>query len=171
MRARFPRAPFRPLTVPDGPDVLIAGCGSGSHPLEAARRYAGARILAVDLSRATLAYAIRKTRELGVAIDYAQADILELGGMTRRFHVIEASGSLQCLKEPATGWRVLLSLLRPGGVMLLGLYSKIARADINAARAYIARQGYGGSVNEIRTCRQELAAFPDGTAGKSVVRA
>ena len=55
--------------------------------------------------------------------------------------------------------------------MLLGLYSRIARADINAARAYIAERGYGGSVEEIRHCRQEILAFPAETPGKSVIDA
>jgi SAM-dependent methyltransferase len=171
VRARYPRAPFRPISIAGGPDVLIAGCGSGSHAIEAHRRFAGARILAVDLSRASLAYAVRKTRALGLDIEYAHADILRLGGIGRSFDVIEASGSLQCLKDPAAGWRVLLSLLRPGGVMLLGLYSQIARADINAARAHIAQRGYGGSVEEIRQCRQEIVAFADGTPGRSVIDA
>jgi SAM-dependent methyltransferase len=169
VRGKFPRAPFRPLATPDGPDVLIAGCGSGSHAIEAHRRYAGARILAVDLSRTALAYAMRKTRALGLAIEYGQADILKLGTLDRRFDVIEAAGSLQCLVDPAAGWRVLLSLLKPGGVMLLGLYSEIARADINAARAFIAARNCGGSAEEIRRCREEIAAFPPGTPGRSVL--
>ncbi len=170
VRGKFPRAPFRPLATPDGPDVLIAGCGTGSHAIEAHRRYAGARVLAIDLSRTALAYAVRKTRALGLAIEYAQADILELGSLGRRFDMIEAAGSLHHLVDPAAGWRVLLSLLKPGGVMLLGLYSEIARADINAARGFIAARGCGGgSAGEIRRCREEIAAFPPGTPGKSVL--
>ena len=54
--------------------------------------------------------------------------------------------------------------------MLLGLYSRLARADINAARAYIKERGYRGTVNEIRRFRQEAFAWPDGTPGKSVIR-
>jgi Tfp pilus assembly protein PilF/SAM-dependent methyltransferase len=169
VRGKFPRAPFRPLATPHGPDVLIAGCGSGSHAIEAHRRYAGARVLAIDLSRTALAYAARKTRALGLAIEYAQADILKLGSIDRRFDVIEAAGSLHHLVDPAAGWRVLLSLLKPGGVMLLGLYSEIARADINAARAFIAARGYGGSPEEIRRCREEIAAFQPGTPGRTVL--
>jgi len=169
VRAKFPRAPFRPLaTPPGGADVLVAGCGSGSHAIEAHRRYADAHVLAIDLSRASLAYAVRKTRALGLDIEYGQADILKLGKLEQRFDVIEAAGSLQCLKDPAAGWRVLLSLLRPGGVMFLGLYSKVARADINAARDYIAQRGHDGSARDIRRLRQEITAFPDGAPGRSV---
>ena len=41
-------------------------------------------MLAVDLSLSSLAHAARKIRELGVEIEYAQADILELGSLERR---------------------------------------------------------------------------------------
>ena len=44
-------------------DVLIAGCGTGQHAIETAQRFAGARVLAIDLSRTSLGYALRKTRE------------------------------------------------------------------------------------------------------------
>ena len=90
-------------------------------------------MLAVDLSLTSLSYAVRKTRELGLQnIAYAQADILKLGAIGRSFDLIESSGVLHHLADPAQGWRVLLSLLRPGGFMHIGLYSVIARADVRA---------------------------------------
>ena len=53
-------------------DVLIAGCGTGQHAIENAPRFPGARTLAIDLSLTSLAYALRKTRELGVPnLEYA----------------------------------------------------------------------------------------------------
>ncbi len=169
-QAKFPRAPYRPMPHSDAPDILIAGCGTGAHAVQSFQEFAGAHVLAIDLSRASLAYATRKTRALGLPIEYAQADILKLGALTRRFDVIEAAGSLQCLEDPAAGWRVLLSLLKPGGVMILGLYSKLARAEVNAVRAYIAAHRYGGTAAHIRQCRQELLAFADGRPEKTVTR-
>ncbi len=72
--------------------MLIAGCGTGQQAIETAPRYSGARTLAVDLSLTSLAYALRKTRELGVPnLEYAQADILKLGAIGRTFDVIESS--------------------------------------------------------------------------------
>jgi SAM-dependent methyltransferase len=128
-------------------------------------------VLAVDLSLTSLSYAIRKTRALGLNnIDYAQADILKLGTIGRSFDLIESSGVLHHLADPAQGWRVLLSLLRPGGLMHIGLYSALARADIRAARAFIAERGFGGSADDIRRCRQELLACADGTPLKNVAR-
>jgi SAM-dependent methyltransferase len=170
IRGKFPRAPVRPLGAGEHVDILVAGCGTGLHPIEAAQKYAGARVLAVDLSRASLAYATRKTRALGLPVDYAQADILALGGLDRRFDVIEACGSLQCLQDPSAGWRVLLRLLKPGGLMLLGLYSRTARREINEARAFIAQRGYRGTADEIRRFRQEAFGWPDDMPAKSVTR-
>ncbi len=170
VRERFPHAALDPIPGADAPDVLIAGCGTGSHPIETARRFVGARVLGVDLSRASLAYALRKTRALGLPIAYAQADILALDRVGRSFDLIEASGSLHHLADPAAGWRALLRCLRPGGLMLLGLYSARARADLNAARAAAAARGYRGTAGEIRRFRQEIFAWPDGTPGKSVMQ-
>lgn len=169
LRSQFPAAPIQPLPNRDGLDVLIAGCGTGQHAIETARRFAGARVLAVDLSRASLAYAARKTHEARLRnIEYAQADILNLRGLDARFDLIEASGVLHHLGDPEQGWRVLVSLLRPGGFMNVGLYSARARSDIRAARALIIDRGYQDTAADIRRCRQELLAFDDGTPFKNV---
>ena len=47
-------------------DVLIAGCGTGQHSIESAMRFEKAKVLAVDLSLSSLAYAKRKTNELNI---------------------------------------------------------------------------------------------------------
>jgi SAM-dependent methyltransferase len=139
------------------------------HAIDIARRVGGARMLAIDLSRASLAYAARKTRELGLTIDYAQADILRLGAIERSFDLIEASGVLHHLADPLAGWRVLLARLKPGGVMSIGLYSRLARAEINAARAFIAERGYQPDATDIRRCRQDILALAPETPGRTVV--
>ncbi len=158
LRTLFPSLPAGSATR-DGCDVLIAGCGTGHCAIEAARRYRGARVLAVDLSLTSLGYAMRKTRELKIAsIDYAQADILKLGTLGRTFDVIEAGGVLHHLDDPFAGWRVLLGLLRPGGFMYLGLYSALGRQHIVATRDLIARRGYRSTPADIRRFRQDLVA-------------
>jgi tetratricopeptide (TPR) repeat protein/SAM-dependent methyltransferase len=169
LRRLFPAVPFRPLGRRADVDILIAGCGTGRHAVEVARRLEGARLLAVDLSRVSLGYARRRALALGVNnIEFGQADILELASLGRSFDVIEAVGSLQTLADPRAGWRVLSSLLRPGGFIFFGLYSEIARRDIVAARNFIAQRGYSGSADDIRRCRQELMDFPRGTPLKNV---
>src|SRR5262249_7770247 len=143
-------------------EMLIAGCGTGRHSIEAARQMAQTKSLAVDLSLASLCYAKRRTRALGITnIDYAQADILQLASIGRTFDIIQSAGVLHHLADPTAGWRVLLSLLRPGGLMFLGFYSELARRHVVAARAFIAERGYRQDAHDIRRCRQELLASGD----------
>ncbi|MHC1788590.1 tetratricopeptide repeat protein [Solidesulfovibrio sp.] len=161
LRERFPLGDLADVPAGATLDVLIAGCGTGQHSLETARVFRGASVLAVDLSLTSLCYARRKTRELGVAnIEYAQADLLRLGEIGRRFDLVESSGVLHHLADPAAGWRALLPLVRPGGVMRIGLYSRLARRGIARVRAMIAARGLDGSGENIRAFRQELLDTP-----------
>ena len=138
--------------------MLIAGCGTGSHSILVAQRFRGVRVLAIDLSLSSLSYAKRKTQELGITnIEYAQADILKLGDIARKFDIIESIGVLHHLAAPFTGWRTLLSRLRPGGFMSLGFYSELARKHVVKARQLVAARGYTSTPDDIRRFRQELA--------------
>lgn len=169
-RKRFRAPAYRELGKASDVDFLVAGCGTGQHPIETAQTFTGARVLAVDLSLASLGYAQRKAREAGLTnLEFAQADILQLGSIGRTFDVVEASGVLHHLADPMEGWRVLLSLLRPGGVMHLGFYSELGRADIVAARNFIVERGYGRSAQDIRQCRQELLTFDDSTPYRKIL--
>jgi SAM-dependent methyltransferase len=159
LRQKFPLADFRRGSGGEMVEFLSAGCGTGQLALEIAQGVS-ARVLAIDLSLASLGYARRKARELGLTeIEFAQADLLELRAIGRSFDVVECSGVLHHMADPFAGWRALLSLLRPGGFLLVGLYSEAARHGIVAARRFIAQQGYGTSANDIRRCRQDLLAL------------
>jgi SAM-dependent methyltransferase len=80
------------------------------------------------------------------------------------FDVIAAVGVLHHLADPLTGWRALVSRLRPGGFMNLGLYSQLARAHVVEAREFIAARGYRSAPEDIRRFRRDLSgrdAGPD----------
>ncbi len=151
-------------------DVLIAGCGTGLSTIEFARQTPHARILAIDLSLTSLSYAKRMAQNFGLAnVEFGQADIMRLGSIARAFDVIDASGVLHHLEDPWEGWRVLLSLLRAGGAMQVGLYSELARRNIVAARTLIAARGYRPTPEDIRRCREDIAAAEDPLL-KSVIK-
>jgi Tfp pilus assembly protein PilF/2-polyprenyl-3-methyl-5-hydroxy-6-metoxy-1,4-benzoquinol methylase len=162
LRSVLPFGSFNPMTDDRAPEALIAGCGTGSHPITTTQRFRGVRVLAIDLSLSSISYAKRKTQELGITnIEYAQADILKLGGLDRTFDIIESVGVLHHLADPFAGWRTLLSLLRPGGFMLLGFYSELARRNVVKARELIAAYGYSSTPDDIRRFRRDLAGNPD----------
>ena len=158
LRRSLPFGSFTPMPDDSAPEALIAGCGTGSHSIFTAQRYHGIRVLAIDLSLSSISYAKRKTQELGIVnIEYAQADILMIGDIERRFDIIESIGVLHHLADPFSGWQTLLSLLRPGGFMSLGFYSEPARRYVVKAREIIVERGYTSSLDDIRRFRQDLA--------------
>ncbi len=153
--------PDQPLPEHPAPRVLVAGCGTGAHALRVAARYAGAEVLAIDLSRASLGYAAMMAEALGARnIAFAEADILALGGLAERFELIECSGVLHHLADPAAGLAVLRRLLAPGGVMKLGLYARRGRRAIQAARDFAAGLGEPMTPAGLRRVRQALLALP-----------
>jgi 2-polyprenyl-3-methyl-5-hydroxy-6-metoxy-1,4-benzoquinol methylase len=144
------------------PAILIAGCGTGQHSIGAVSRFSDCQVTAVDISLASLAYAQRKSNELRLNnIDYLQADILQLHQIGKEFDIIESAGVLHHMDEPMAGWRVLTDLLKPGGLMMIGLYSELARHFIAEVRKEITALRLGTSEADIRKFRQSLVESHD----------
>lgn len=139
------------------PSILIAGCGTGQHSIETASRFVNSHVTAVDLSCTSLAYAWRKTSDLGISnVSYLQADLLRLEELGQQFDIVESVGVLHHMDDPMAGWRVLTNVLKSGGLMKIGLYSESARRHIMMIREEIAALGIGTSGSEIRHFRQSV---------------
>jgi SAM-dependent methyltransferase/tetratricopeptide (TPR) repeat protein len=165
-RAGSAPAPYRTGKVPD---VLIAGCGTGLSAIQFVRENPHVRVLAVDLSLASLSYAKRIAQGLGLgSIEFARADINRLASIGRNFDFIDASGVLHHIGDPWMAWQVLLSLLRPGGAMQVCLYSALARQNVVVGRALIAERGYRPVPEDIRRCREAILAADDSPLLKSL---
>lgn len=151
-------------TVPDWPSpvpVLVAGCGTGQHPIQSALRMPESAVLAIDLSRTSLGYGARMTQKLGVGnVRFAHADILAMGDRQERYALIESAGVLHHLADPMAGWRVLRGLLRPDGLMRIALYSERARASVVAARALLAEAGIPSTLEGVRAARRKILDLP-----------
>jgi SAM-dependent methyltransferase len=167
LRATFPGRELPP--TPDVVDLLVAGCGTGRHAIQSATTFAS-RVTALDLSRASLGRARRRAEELGVRIEWLQADLRELGGWERRFDVVESVGVLHHLPDWVAGLRVLRGLLRDGGLVRLGLYAEAARQDVVAARAFVRDHGFGDDPAGIRAARRALRALPPDHPAAPVTR-
>ena len=171
VRELFPHVTGLPVSEPRRTDILIAGCGTGHSSVQASFRFSEPEILAVDLSRKSLAYAKRRAQELGVQrLKFLHGDILHLGDLGRDFDFIEATGVLMTMDDPLAGWRVLCGLLRPGGFMKIGLYSKIARRNVIAAQEFVAAGNYASTPDGIRQCRQDILRLPQDSDVKGVTR-
>ncbi|MGI9385093.1 MAG: class I SAM-dependent methyltransferase, partial [Methyloligellaceae bacterium] len=133
---------------------LVAGCGTGRHPITTALGYLHSNVLAVDLSRTSLAFAQRKAKELKVSnIRFAQADILKLGQLDHSFDIIECVGVLHHMASPEVGLKLLLERLKPGGFLRLGLYSELARQSIVRMRQLVSEMAFEPTLEGIRAFR------------------
>lgn len=138
-------------------DILVAGCGTGRHPLAVAVRNPRSSILALDLSKASLAYAKRLSQALNIEnVTFLQGDLLEIGQLGRRFDHIECSGVLHHLRDPDAGWAALDDALLPGGSLHISVYSQVARMHVKFLRREIAERGIPPTADAIRGFRHEL---------------
>ncbi|MFP4387085.1 MAG: methyltransferase domain-containing protein [Alphaproteobacteria bacterium] len=141
-------------------EILNAGCGTGREAIQLAFAFPDAYITAVDLSKTSLAYAVFKARQLGIEnIDFYQADIMGLGGLEGwcgRFDYIASAGVLHHMSDPVAGWQVLNEVLKEGGLMRIGLYSRHARWALSQAHQVIKEQGFGSDVDSIKAFRDTI---------------
>jgi SAM-dependent methyltransferase len=102
---------------------LDAGCGFGRHLFYAASM--GAEMVGMDFSAAaTQAY--RNVRSLS-SVDVVQGDIFRPPFRGKAFDFVYSIGVLHHLPDPEQGFRSLLPLVKPGGAVLIWVYSKSRR--------------------------------------------
>ena len=144
------------------PSILIAGCGTGKQVIKALS-YQNAKIIAVDLSLASLSYAKICVKEINKLenVEFIQGDILQLKKLGKKFDVIESVGVIHHMKNPQDGLKVLLDLLEPHGFLKLGLYSELARKHIVKIREFIAKEKLTSSILDIRKVRELIMSNKD----------
>jgi SAM-dependent methyltransferase len=147
-------------TDPTPYNVLFAGCGTGFQVLGFAQKTPNATFTGVDLSLASLAYAIRQTQKgLNFKPDqmcYGHGDILKLADLPDRYDRIFCTGVLHHMNDPEKGLMALKKILKENGEMRLALYSETARKDIVAGQQYIKDNEYGDTADEIRRFRWDM---------------
>lgn len=152
-------APEAPA-LPAAPEILVAGCGSGREALLIARLSSSARIAAIDISFASLARAAELCSG-ATNITFARRDLHDVGSAGARFDLVSCSGVLHHLPDPEAGWSALVDALKPGGLMSIMVYSRLARMRITAARRRITDL-VDQPVNDdlLREVRRRLLADP-----------
>ncbi len=148
--------------------ILIAGCGTGKHAL--AKWHPNMDMTAIDLSKSSLAYAIRRANELGIFdINWMQADILNLGKFDEKFDIIESVGVLHHTRSIEEAFSKLYPLLNTGGLFYLGLYSTKAREPLVQAREKIKELGLSNNTQDIRYLRHMYLSMHNDPVFKDVI--
>ncbi len=154
---------------PDALRILVAGCGTGRQAAHTARSFPDTRVVALDLSSASLGYAARMTRKLGIdTVDFMQGDILALDALHEQFVIVFCSGVLHHMHDPLAGWTQLVQRLHPQGIMKIALYSETARHPVAAARSVLDAHEFAGTDDDVRRCRELLLALPADHAARAV---
>jgi Flp pilus assembly protein TadD/SAM-dependent methyltransferase len=150
------------LNLYDNLDILVAGCGTGKEVITTALRFPNSKILAFDLSKSSLSYGIRKSKELAIKnINFMTGDILELESINQTFDIIESSGVLHHLDKPFDGISILNNLLNKNGLMKIALYSEYARSNVNIAREVIKKAGLTDTKEDILKFRNYVIDIND----------
>ena len=151
-------------SISNGLKILVAGCGTGREPAQYANLLRNAHITAVDLSRASLAYAKRMAETTGFSnrIDFWHGDLMEIGRLNRKFDLVLSSGVLHHLKDPLKGLAAILDTMKPDGRIGISLYSQIARDYLlGPAEDYIKEKAYTASDDDIRHFRHDIMVMSD----------
>lgn len=161
VRAQYEEHPYprwlslhRRDVIDDGPRrMLVAGCGTGRDAIALALQHPLSTIDAIDISRRSLGYAMRKARELGATnIRFRLADLRRVDGS---YDAIHAIGVLHHLADPVEGLRALRNLLAPNGTIVAAIYSRRGRESLHRLRAL------GGDATDLRAARARIFAALD----------
>lgn len=138
--------------------VLIAGCGTGQHSAQVALTHPFTKILAIDFSRSTLAYAIRMSEEFGIKnIEYKQADIMKLDKLDQQFNYVDCAGVIHHIDDWQRAFKILAGLVKPGGKMSIGVYSATARENVKDILEFTGALNVEPDANGIREARRAIS--------------
>jgi len=141
--------------------ILVAGSGTGRHPLTLAAANPDAQVFAIDLSKVSLAYGKRMALKLDIKnVKFFQGDILDITQLGKYFHHIDCIGVLHHLDDPSAGWQALNQVLLSGGTLHIAVYSKAARMVITYIRNEIRRLGFRPTPGEMKSFRLSLLTQP-----------
>jgi 2-polyprenyl-3-methyl-5-hydroxy-6-metoxy-1,4-benzoquinol methylase len=144
LRARASRSAFaRSLdaAIPGDGTVLEMGCGTGQLSLFLAS--ADRVVVGADLSRASLELARGAAERFGVAgARFVETDVRAPGLRREAFDVVICNGVLHHTPDPRASFAALSRLVRPGGVIVVGVYNAVARMPLRARRLLARLSGY-----------------------------
>jgi SAM-dependent methyltransferase len=127
--------------IPGDATVLELGCGTGQLSLFLAG--ADRTIVAADLSRPSLALAREAASRYGLNdVHFVETDLRAPGLRRDAFDVVVCSGVLHHTPDPRASFACVARLVRPGGVLVIGLYNVYARLPLRLRRAVARLTGY-----------------------------
>jgi SAM-dependent methyltransferase len=136
LRTRAERSAFARLldsSIPGDARIVEIGCGTGQMSLYLAR--ADRTVVGCDLSRGALSLGASAARRWGVdRVRFVECDLTNLPLSEGAFDVVYSSGVLHHTPDPRASFRAIVSAVRPGGMVVIGLYNLYARIPLRLRR-------------------------------------
>ena len=157
LRHEFPHANIPSYLLEEELSILIAGCGTGRHAINVAKHFNSVNVLAVDISRNSLAYAKYMAKKLSVNnINFKLCDLTKLGIIEKKFSIIECSGVLHHIRHYKKALYNLLNNLKPNGLIKLSLYSKRTREPVTQVRDMFKHKNIQSDQHKIKVTRHAI---------------
>ena len=106
---------FRGYGLPDDPDILDVGCGTGEITARLAKLYPRAALMGVDLIARHLEVARERCAGLGERVVFREADAFALPFADAAFDLVVCRHMLQAVPRPDGAMAEMVRVLRPGG--------------------------------------------------------
>ena len=144
LRARAGRSEFARLldqAIPGNARILEIGCGTGQMSLYLA--HADRVVIGADLARAALQLGAAAARRFRLdRVQFIETDLHHPGLRAASFDVVYSSGVLHHTPDPRASFARIAQLVRPGGMIVLGLYNAFARIPLRLRRVVARLSGY-----------------------------
>src|SRR5688572_16378795 len=144
LRARAERSEFARLldgAIPGDARVLELGCGTGQMSLFLAT--AERTVIGADLTRASLELGAAAARRFDVKrVRFVETDLRSPGLRRGAFDVVYSSGVLHHTPEPRRAFAAMAQLVKPGGIVVVGLYNTYARLPHRLRRLLARATGF-----------------------------
>jgi len=137
LRARAARSRFARLldaAIAGDARIVEVGCGTGQMSLFL--ESGGRRVIGADLTRASLRLAADAARRFAIEnVQFVETDLARPGLRAGAFDVVYCSGVLHHTPDPRASFRHVARLARPGGIIAVGVYNRLARIPTRARGA------------------------------------
>ncbi len=144
LHSRADRSVFARLldrASPGDARIVDVGCGTGQMCLYLA--HADRVVIGADLTRASLRLGAEAARRFGLErVLFIETDLLQPGLAACAFDVVFSSGVLHHTPNPRASFGRLVRLVRPGGIIILGVYNAFARVPLRLRRVVAQASGF-----------------------------
>ena len=144
LRLRAERSRFAQLldvSIPGDARFAEIGCGTGQMSLYLAR--ADRSLVALDLTRASLRLGAAAAARYGTdRVLFVEADVARLPLRDGAFDVVYCSGVLHHTPDPRASFARIAGAVKPGGMIVIGLYNSLARLPLRLRRLVARLTGF-----------------------------